>query len=246
MSGNDRSRRGFMKACGATLAALAGTTPSALLLAGSRQAFPRAELVDRNRRPLTCEGLPREQEFVFHYPYESTPCFLIKLSGTASGPVSLETEDGQHYQWEGGVGPDRSVVSFSAICAHRLTHPTRSVSFLGYRQHLDRLSGQSDAPNPEGGVIQCCSEHSIYDPANGARVVSGPAPQPLAAVELGLADDGGLYVEGVYGGMLFDRYFDAFGFRLALEFGDDAVRKPVSERVVALPITEYTLNRISC
>ncbi len=246
MSGNDRSRRGFMKACGATLAALAGAAAGAPVLAGPRQAFARAELVDGHGRPLTFEDLPKEQAFVFHYPYESTPCFLIKLRSATSGPVSLETENGQRYRWAGGVGPDRSVVSFSAICAHRLTHPTRAVSFIGYRSRPGRLSGQSDAPIPEGGVIQCCSEHSIYDPAHGARVVSGPAPQPLAAVELGLGDDGGLYVEGVYGGMLFDRYFDAFGFRLALEFGEDAVRRPASDRVVALPIEEYTLNRVSC
>jgi len=33
-------------------------------------------------------------------------------------------------------------------------------------------------------VIHCCSEHSQYDPAEGARVVAGPAPQPLAAILL--------------------------------------------------------------
>ena len=31
-----------------------------------------------------------------------------------------------------------------------------------------------------GSVIHCCADHSVYDPAAGARVVAGPAPQPLA------------------------------------------------------------------
>lgn len=246
MSQNDRSRRSFIKVCGATLAAVAGVSTTKAVLAGPRRSYSRVALVDGNDRPLTCDTLPREQEFVFHYPYESTPCFLIKLGAAAAGPVSLETEDGTTYRWAGGVGPDRSVVSFSAICAHRLTHPTRAVSFIGYRQELRRIPEDIEVTLPAGGVIQCCSEHSIYDPAMGARVISGPAPQPLAAVELGIDADGALFVAGVYGGMLFDRYFDEFGFRLALEYGEDAVRSPVSDRVVALPIEEYTTNRVSC
>ena len=33
-------------------------------------------------------------------------------------------------------------------------------------------------------MIHCCSEHSEYDPATGARVLGGPAPQPLSAILL--------------------------------------------------------------
>ena len=56
-------------------------------------------------------------------------------------------------------------------------------SFIRYQRTL----ATSDAH-----VIHCCADHSVYDPAEGARVVSGPAPQPLAAIllEHDAADDG--------------------------------------------------------
>ena len=235
-----------MKACGAALAALAGTSHARPALAGPRVSFSPAELVGADGIPLTCDALPRGQELVFNYPYETTPCFLIKLEQPTAGPVRLETENGEHYEWQGGVGPDRSVVAFCAICAHRMTHPTRQVSFIGYRRELGEDAASQLAPAPPSGVIQCCSEQSIYDPANGARVLSGPAAQPLAAVDLRVADDGRLLAQGVYGGTLFDRFFEEFGFRLAMDFGEDNVRREVAGRSVALPIEQYTSNRVSC
>ena len=34
----------------------------------------------------------------------------------------------------------------------------------------------------QDGLIHCCAEHSQYDPARGAEVLSGPARQPLNAL----------------------------------------------------------------
>ena len=79
-------------------------------------------------------------------------------------------------RWNGGVGPAHSIVAFSAICAHKLAYPTREVSFIRFQR--DR------SPTSDGNVIHCCADHSVYDPAAGARVCSGPAPQPLAAILL--------------------------------------------------------------
>jgi len=31
------------------------------------------------------------------------------------------------------VGANHSIVAYSAICAHRLTYPTREISFISYR-----------------------------------------------------------------------------------------------------------------
>src|SRR5438552_3337692 len=73
-------------------------------------------------------------------------------------------------------GARRSIVAYSAICAHKLAYPTREISFIRYQEQPSKTS--------KGGVIHCCAEHSVYDPAAGARVVSGPAPQPLAAIVL--------------------------------------------------------------
>ena len=92
-------------------------------------------------------------------------------------PATLRREDGATYAWQGGVGPLRAtIVAFSAICAHKLAYPTREVSFIRYQRER---SATSDAQ-----VIHCCADHSVYDPAQGARVVAGPAPQPLAAILL--------------------------------------------------------------
>ena len=65
------------------------------------------------------------------------------------------------------------MVAFSAICAHKLVYPTTAISFIGLR------SGQRGEP---ANVIHCCGDNSQYDPLHGARVIDGPAPQPLAAV----------------------------------------------------------------
>ncbi|MEZ5740855.1 MAG: hypothetical protein R3E68_16275 [Burkholderiaceae bacterium] len=65
----------------------------------------------------------------------------------------------------------------------------------------------------------------VADPAHGAAVLSGPAPQPLAAIDLAELD-GVLVARGVYGGLLFDQYFERFGERLMLEYkGDDFARR---------------------
>jgi Rieske Fe-S protein len=57
-------------------------------------------------------------------------------------------------------------------------------------------------------MIHCCSEHSEYDPASGARVVSGPAPQPLLTINLeydSMAD--GLYATGTLGADTYEVFF---------------------------------------
>lgn len=242
MTDQTYSRRKFMHVCSA----------SALLLAGSRRTmadnpltdYGRVLLVDSNGKPLSCDTLPTARDHVFFYPYASTPCFLLKLAEPTVESAELATADGQSYRWRGGVGPDRSVVAFSAICAHQLTHPSAKVSFIGYREDAVGFLGKENKIERRAGVIQCCSEHSIYDPSQGARVLSGPAPQPLAAIALQTEDDR-VYATGVYGGTLFERFFEHFDFRLELEFGDQ-FRQPVVEQAVVMPLDEYTRQQIRC
>jgi Rieske Fe-S protein len=124
----------------------------------------------------------RRCSYVFHYPYVTTPCFLIDLGAPAEAGAELETSDGRPYRWTGGVGPGRSIVAFSAICAHRMSYPTRNVSFIDYRHKPMNTEAAGDDWWSRGQVIYCCSEGSVYDPSDGARVLAGPAPQPLAAV----------------------------------------------------------------
>jgi Rieske Fe-S protein len=121
--------------------------------------------------------LAARTNYVFQYPFASTPCFLLNLGRPlAAADNKLLRADGAPYAWSGGVGRQRSIVAYSAICAHKLAYPTREVSFIRYQPER--------SPTSDGNVIHCCADHSVYDPSAGARVVSGPAPQPLAAILL--------------------------------------------------------------
>jgi Rieske Fe-S protein len=223
-----------------TAAALPGCRVEQLPLVN----FERVQLVDGHNRPLMIDSLQPEQEYIFFYPYVSTPCFLLDL-GTATHPVELQTAGGRHYQWQGGTGPNASIVAFAAICAHKLSYPSKPVSFIGYRQQpIGFLDKKNNKIVQRSAVIQCCSEHSIYDPAEGARVLSGPAPQPLTSVAL--EEQGGeLFVTGVYGGLVYDRFFERFGFRLELDFGEKA-RELVSGTAWVRTTQEFTQQRIQC
>ena len=105
-------RRNFIKVCAA--GALAGAAPA--LAADSRpQLYPRARLIDEKGAPLRARAVAANRNFIFHYPYESTPCFLLNLGRPAQAAVQLMTVDRQPYEWRGGVGPGRSIVAYSAI-----------------------------------------------------------------------------------------------------------------------------------
>jgi len=131
------------------------------------------------------------------------------------------------------------VVAYSAICAHKMTYPTKQVSFIGYR-------AQPSPVAPSGRVITCCSDRSVYDPASGARVVSGPAPQPLATIILQhdpKADE--LFALGTFGGEKFAEFFSKFQFRLNLEQGSQW-RAPVEGTAVVKALENYSTQWAKC
>ncbi len=209
--------------------------------------FNRVQLIDTSEKPIQASKLEIGTNYIFYYPYESTPCFLINLGkATTSKPV-LETKDGKHYQWQGGAGPDSSIVAFSAICTHKMTHPTRSVSFINYRHERANFKNNSEQSDSQSQVIYCCSEKSVYDAGNGARVLGGPAKQPLASILLEHEKShDALYATGVNGGTMFRKFFDEYTFRLQLEhLNTEIERKSVSSSVVT-PLDEYCNNQILC
>ena len=119
-------------------------------------------------------------------------------------------------------------MAFSAICTHKLSHPAKAVSFINYRHEPVSFRDQQEQLVKRSGVILCCSEKSAYDPAKGARVLGGPAKQPLCSILLEYDDaEDGLYALGSYGGEMFDRFFQQFAARLQLEWGTSDVRRSV-------------------
>ncbi|HUJ85333.1 MAG TPA: twin-arginine translocation signal domain-containing protein [Burkholderiales bacterium] len=229
-------RRQFIKFCAASAAAGA---PAIAAADATPRFYARATLVGEDGAPLAASALPANRNLVFDYPYVATPCFLLNLGRPLRESVRLRTADERSYEWQGGVGARRSIVAYSAICAHKLTYPTRQISFISYR-------AESSASNPHAQVIHCCSEHSQYDPARGARVVAGPAPQPLAAIllEHDPATDS-LAAIGTLGGEMFNEFFAKYRFRLALEVGRSA-HQPVSGSTVVTPLERYCRQQVQC
>ena len=231
-------RRDFVKLCAAAAGAASLPEPGHAATLTARM-YRRAKLVDDRGAPIRLAELQVGRNYVFDYPYSSTPCFLLRLGKPTHGGVALRTESGQPYRWEGGIGEGKAVVAYSAICAHKLTYPTRQVSFIGYR----------DAPSPvagKGKVITCCSDRSVYDPSAGAKVVSGPAPQPLAAILLehdAKADE--VHAIGTFGGEMFAEFFRKFEFRLQLEMGP-RVRSQVEGTTTVKALENYSTQWAKC
>ncbi len=236
-------RRDFLIGCAAAAAAVDGAVLVDELQAATENAlpreYPRTQLVDSAGRALKAAEMRQRHTLLFRYPYVGTPAFLLDLGKPTKRSVTLSTDERSRYTWHGGVGPRGSIVAFSAICAHRMAYPTREISFISYRDEPSALTKR-------GQVIHCCSEHSQYDPADGARVLAGPARQPLAAVLLEHdPDDDALYATGMLGGELFDAFFDSFAMQLSLEH-EGRERALVGERSVVLPIERYCRQLMRC
>lgn len=241
-------RRGFVKLCAT---AVAGITASPELIAQSDQEYHRYHRValsdPYSGQPVPVSSLEVGETYVFHYPFVATPCFLIDLGRPVEANTSLLTEDGKPYRWRGGAGPNRSVVAFSAICAHKMTHPAKSVSFINYRHEQATFRNSRDQLEQRSGVIYCCSEKSVYDPAEGGRVLGGPAPQPLAAIELDYdVEQDSFYSTGTIGGEMFEKYFGHFGDRLVLEHGRTDIDSMIVGGTGLMKLSDFTANLISC
>lgn len=236
-------RRSFMESCSAhavrVCTGVAGGACWPALASDARpKAYARALLTDEHGEALRAAELKPRTNYVFHYPFEATPVFLLDL-GAAAVPTALSTRDRQDYAWPGGVGKGRSIVAFSAICAHQLVYPTRDVSFISFRPTRSAKATQDN-------LIHCCADHSQYDPARGAAVLSGPAPQPLCAVLLEYETKSDTLVAyGTLGGELFEDFFRKYEFKLSLDVGPSA-RRPVDGRAVVRELEKFCRNTIQC
>ena len=232
-------RRRFIESCtrGAACAAAVGAAP-AFAADALPKAYPRALLVTEQGDPLKAGALKPDTNYLFHYPFEATPVFLLDL-GRPVPPRALSTSNRVGYTWPGGAGAGRGVVAFSAICAHKLVYPTREVSFISFRKTRGGRGVQEQ-------LIHCCADHSQYDPARGAQVLAGPAPQPLCAVlmEHDRAADT-LTAHATLGGELFDDFFRKYEMKLNLELGAKA-RNPVMARAVVREMDRFCRNSIQC
>jgi rieske iron-sulfur protein len=71
---------------------------------------------------------------------------------------------------------DQGFVAYSAICTH-----------LGCT-----VSWMANSESPAASYTECYCHNSIFNPAQGAKVVAGPAPIPLAQIGVKVMQDGTL------------------------------------------------------
>jgi Rieske Fe-S protein len=232
-------RRSFLESCSASAACLSGGFSFSAWSADAKpKEYPPAVLVDERGDPQRASELKAQANYVFHYPFEATPVFLLDLAKPVP-PYAISLPDRGAYSWPGGVGRNRSIVAFSAICAHQLVYPTREVSFISFRKTRAQRGVQD-------GLIHCCAEHSQYDPARGAEVLAGPAKQPLCAVLLThdpRSDT--LTAHGTLGAELFDEFFRKYAVKLSLDVGPKAQER-VSGKTVVRELEKFCRNPIQC
>ncbi|RMD92890.1 MAG: Rieske (2Fe-2S) protein [Alphaproteobacteria bacterium] len=239
---NRLDRRLFLRGCGKVALAAAGMHAALgprLALADLMEDAPDVLLVDGAGAPLRAATLKPHQTLVFNYPYKSTPAMLIVLGGPTRRDVL--TEDGEHhsYLWPGGVGPRRNIVAYAGICAHALSYVGREFSFLHYAAEENEFG--------VAGAITCCAHGSSYDPADGGRVLKGPAEFPLATIRLRHdRNTDTLTATGVIGTELYRQFFDAYRKELRDEYGRRGYRELVAETTPAVPIEEYSAEVIDC
>ena len=232
-------RRRFLSTCALMAVGSGAGCLADAWAAATPRLYARSVLVDMHGDPVKVRSIAAKTNYVFHYPFAGTPCFLLNLGRPVAAEARLLRADGAAYAWAGGVGAEHSVVAYSAICAHKLAYPTREVSFIRFQPER--------SPTSDGNVIHCCADHSVYDPAAGARVVSGPAPQPLAAILLDYdAERDELAALGTVGAEQFDAFFHKYDFKLALEYGPDKAKAPIGSTTIVREMTQYCRQTIRC
>jgi len=188
---SDESRRNFLKAMvllgGAAL--VGGAVPIVKYLEPpvvGLLSFPTLELVDENGNPIKASQLPvnSPQAFQFNYPLTNEPNFLINLGDENNQPVQVPQAevtvpaDGSKYVFPGGVGPNKSIVAYSAICQHLGCKYPELHFYPPNYPPAETLNG------PMTKVIHCSCHGSTYDPYVGGAVVTGPTVYPLPSVVL--------------------------------------------------------------
>jgi arsenite oxidase small subunit len=104
----------------------------------------------------------------FFYPDGDSPCLLIKTGRPAAG----------------GVGPQRDIVAYSALCSH-----------MGCPVRYDASSQ----------TIKCPCHYSIFDPEKNGQMVCGQATENLPQIRLSFDErSGSVHAVGV-SGLLYGR-----------------------------------------
>jgi len=139
------------------------------------KSFPKVQLLDVDSSPLTATKVGAEYNvttsdlYTFAYPLTNEPNFLLNLAPASPGGSGAKNATG-------GVGPNGSIVAFSAICQH-LGCPAPALAYYPPGTCPKTFSGRDF-------YIHCSCHGSTYDVAKGAANLTGPAVYPLPQVTL--------------------------------------------------------------
>jgi Rieske Fe-S protein len=162
--------------------------------------FPWIVLVNSDGTPVKASQIPVNEPSIilFQYPMEGDINFLLNLGDEKGNPIAIQPakvvipETGAVYDFPGGVGPNKSIVAYSAICQHLgCTPPELHFYPPAYMKaggitpnYLPPEAYQAAVQANAPGVIHCDCHGSTYDPYHGASVLTGPTLRPLPYVEL--------------------------------------------------------------
>lgn len=203
------------------------------------QTFEKVQLKDAEGNPLKASALVVEENYVFKYPHAATPAIMVNLPTPAEKDVKLKAEDGTEYIYRGGAGPKGTLVAYSAICAHQLTHPTAAMTMFQYVPTTGKTLAY-DKP----GVFVCSSHLAAYDPKQGGKVLGGPANQGLASIILEVDADDNIWAVAVLGPNKFQEFLDAFKQDLKAEYGRKGAKKLVKTEAVVKTLKNYSAELI--
>jgi len=157
--------------------------------------YPRTQLIDVDGSPLTVAKVESEYNvgtsslYLFYYPLQNEPNFLLNLYPINGAPPSTSNPGAENVP--GGVGTNKSIVAYSAICQH-LGCPAPAISYYP----------PGTCPQTPGGktfYIHCSCHGSTYDVTNSASNLTGPAVLPLPQIVLDTDSSGTIYAVGANG-----------------------------------------------
>lgn len=140
-----------------------------------RREYNRVLLAAENKNPFKASEIAKNENYIFFYPYHNIPVLLLNLD-KAIEPVNVGQEP---YSHPGGVGANKSIVAYIAICTHEFVRPNPNETLIKYYPR-----GEISALYGDDNVICCCAHGSAYDPSMAGKVLQTPAEYPLTAVEM--------------------------------------------------------------
>jgi len=199
------------------------------------QTFEKVQLKDNDGNPLKSKALILEENYVFMYPHAATPAIMVDLPSPTEKDIKLKAEDGTEYIYKGGTGAKGTLVAYSAICAHQLTHPQKAMTMFQYVPTTGKTLAY-DKP----GVFVCSSHLAAYDPRKGGKAVGGPANEGLASIILEIDAEDNIWAVAVLGPVKFQEFFDAFKQDLKKVYGRKGAKKLQKTEAKAQILKNFT------